>query len=70
MLPSKFENNPTLRLQVKSSSISLFTLASLCSKVYFRAYTVIDFLADRLVVLNMVTYGNFYCFLNEPMHLD
>ena len=24
--------------------------------MYFRAYTIIDFLADRLVFLNMVTY--------------
>ena len=55
MLPSKFEANPTLRLRVKHASFSLFTLASSCSNVYFRAYAIIDFLADWLVFLNTVT---------------
>ena len=53
--PSKFEANPTFRLRVKRASFSLFTLASSCSNAYFRAYAIIDFLADRLVFLNTVT---------------
>ena len=52
---SKFEANLTLRLRVKRTSFSLFTLASSCSNAYFRAYAIIDFFADRLVFLNMVT---------------
>ena len=55
MLSSKFEAIPMLRLRVKRSSFSLFTLASLCSNEYFHAYAIIDFLADRLVFLNTVT---------------
>ena len=55
MPPSKFEANPTLRRGVKSASISLFTLASSCTNAYFCAYAIIDYLADRLVFLNMVT---------------
>ena len=55
MPPSKFEANPTLCRGVKSASFSLFTLASSCANAYFRAYSIIDFLADRLVFLNMVT---------------
>ena len=55
MPPSKFEANLTLRLRVKRTSFSLFTLASSCSNAYFRAYAIIDFLADRLVFLNTVT---------------
>ena len=53
---SKFEANLTLHRGVKSASFSLFTLASSCANAYFRAYAIIDFLADRLVFLNMVTY--------------
>ena len=56
MPPSKFEANPTLRRGVKRASFSLFTLASSCAYAYFRAYAIIDFLADRLVFLNTVTY--------------
>ena len=56
MPPSKFEANPTLRHGVKCASFSLFTLASSGTNVYFRAYAIIDFLADRLVFLNTVTY--------------
>ena len=55
MPPSKFEANLTLRLRVKRTSFSLFTLASSCSNAYFRAYAIIDFLADQLVFLNTVT---------------
>ena len=51
-MPSKFEVNPMLRLRVKHAS---FTLVSSCLNVYFRAYAIIDFLADRLVFLNTVT---------------
>ena len=56
MPPSKFEANPTLRRGVKRVSFSLFTLASSCANADFRAYVIIDFLADRLVFLNTVTY--------------
>ena len=56
MPPSKFEANPTLRHGVKRASLSLFTLASSCANAYFRVYAIIDFLADRLVFLNTVTY--------------
>ena len=52
---SKFEANLTLRLGVKRAPFSLFTLASSCSNAYFRAYAIIDLLADRLVFLNTVT---------------
>ena len=55
MPPSKFEANPTLRRGVKLASVSLFTLASSCANAYFRAYAIIDFLADRLVFPNTVT---------------
>ena len=58
MPPSKFEANPTLHHGVKRASFSLFTLASSCANAYFRAYAIIDFLADRLVFLNTVTYGH------------
>ena len=54
---SKFEANPTLLHGVKCASFSLFTLASSCANVYFRAYAIIDFLADWLVFLNTVTYS-------------
>ena len=56
MPPSKFEANPTLHRGVKRASFSLFTLASSCANAYFRAYAIIDVLADRLVFLNTVTY--------------
>ena len=56
MPPSKFEANPMLRRGVKRASFSLFTLASSCANAYFRTYAIIDFLADRLVFLNTVTY--------------
>ena len=57
MPSSKFEANPTLRRGVKHASFSLFTLASSCANAYFRAYAIIDFLGDRLVFLNTVTYN-------------
>ena len=53
MPPSKFEANPTLHLWVKRAS---FSLASSCLNDYFRAYVIIDFLSNRLVFLNTVTY--------------
>ena len=53
---SKFEANLTLRLLVKHASFSLFPLPSSCSNDYFRAYTIIDFLANRLVFLNTVAF--------------
>ena len=56
MPPSNFEANPKLRLRVKRASFYLFSLVSSCSNAYFRAYAIIDFLADRLVFLNMVTF--------------
>ena len=56
MPPSKFEANLTLRRGVKHASFSLFTLVSSCVNVYFHAYAIIDFLTDRLVFLNTVTY--------------
>ena len=56
MLPSKFEANPTLSLRVKCASFSLFPLVSSCSNAYFRGYAIIDFLTDRLVFLNVVTF--------------
>ena len=59
---SKFEANPTLRRGVKLASVSLFTLASSCANAYFRAYAIIDFLADRLVFPNTVTYIIFLFF--------
>ena len=61
MPPSKFEANPTLGLGVKCASFSLFTLASSCSNASFRAYAIIDILADRLVFLNTVTYVYVIC---------
>ena len=51
MPPSKFEASRG----VKRASFSLFTLASSCANAYFRAYAIIDFIADRLVFLNTVT---------------
>ena len=56
MLPSKFEANPMLCLQVRRSSFSLFPLASSCLNNYFRTYVIIDFLANWLVFINKVTY--------------
>ena len=56
MPPSKFEANLTLRRGVKRASFSLCILASSCANAYIRAYAIIDFLADRLVFLNTVTY--------------
>ena len=61
MPPSKFEANPMLRRGVKRTSFSLFTLASSCTNVYFHAYAIIDFLADRLVFLNTVTFSCAEC---------
>ena len=43
----------TFRVRVKCAS---FSLASSCSNAYIRAYVIIDFLADRLVFLNTVTF--------------
>ena len=59
MPPSKFEASPMFSLRVKYYSFSVFPLASLCSNVYLHAYAIIDFLSDRLVFLNTVTY--IYC---------
>ena len=72
MPPSKYEANPTLRLGVKRASFSLFTLASSRANAYFRAYAIIDFLADRLVFLNTVTYSHFvyiYIYTTDPIIL-
>ena len=63
MPPSKFEANPMLHRGVKRASFSLFTLASSCANAYFRAYAIIDFLADRLVFLNTVTYRDIYVYV-------
>ena len=51
ILPSKFEANPTLSLRPGSFSIII-----LCLNDYFRMYAIIDFLANRLVFVNTVTY--------------
>ena len=56
MPPSKFEVNPMLHLRVRRAS---FLLESLCSNDYYRAYAIIDFLTNRLVFPNMVTYINY-----------
>ena len=56
MLPSKFEANPTIHLQVKHASFSLFSLVSSCSKDYYCVYVVFHFLAKWLVFQNMVTH--------------
>ena len=56
MPPSKFEANLTLRRGVRRASFSWFSLASSCANAYFCTYAIIDFLADRLVFLNTVTY--------------
>ena len=58
MPPSKFEADSTLRFRVRRASFffCLFPLASSCSNHYFRAYAIIDFLANRLFFLNTVTY--------------
>ena len=56
MPPSKFEANQMFRLRVKCTFFSFFPLASSCLNAYFRAYAIIDFLADRLVFLNNVTF--------------
>ena len=50
---SKLEGYLTLTLGVRRAS---FSLASSYLNDYFRAYTIIDFLANRLVLVNMVTY--------------
>ena len=55
MPPSKFEANSTLHRGIKRASFSLFTLASSCANAYYRAYAIINFLADRLIFLNTVT---------------
>ena len=56
MLLSTFEANVTLRLRVRHTSFYLFPLASSCTNDYFRAYAIIDFLANWLVFPNMVTH--------------
>ena len=56
MTSSKFEVNLMLRLPVRRASFSLFPLASSCSNDYFCMYVIIDFLANRLVFPNTVTY--------------
>ena len=56
MPPSKFEANSTLHLRVRHSSFSLFLLASSCSNDYYGAYAIIDFLSNRLIFPNTVTY--------------
>ena len=45
-----------LSLRVKRAYFSLFLLVSTCTNDYFRVYAVIDFLANRLVFLNTITY--------------
>ena len=81
MPPFKFEANPMLGLQVKRTSFSLFTLASSCLNAYFRAYVIINFLADWLVFLNTVTNlekfgraytkeaGSFKCMSNIKLYV-
>ena len=60
MPPSKFEANLTLLLRVRRATFSSFPLASPCLNDYFRVYTIIDFLANRLVFLNTVTYEHYH----------
>ena len=61
MPPSKFEANPTLSLRVRRASFSLFPLASSCLNNYFHVYSIIDFLANRLVFVNTVTCNLLVC---------
>ena len=42
---------------VKRTSFSLLPLESSCSYDYFCMYAIIDFLANKLVFLNTVTYS-------------
>ena len=51
-----FEAYPMLHLRVRRASFSLFPLVCSCSNDYFCAYAVVDFLANKLVFPNMVTY--------------
>ena len=55
---SKFEANTT---RLKCAYFSLFPLASSCSNDSFSIYMYVrdNFLANRLVFLNMVTYTTF-----------
>ena len=55
MLPSKFEGNPDA--PSTSKTLFFFFIASSRSNAYFRAYAIINFLADRLVFLNTVTHA-------------
>ena len=57
MPSSKFEANPMLSLQVRHAFFSLFLLASLCLNDYLRSHVIIDFLANRLVFVNTVTFS-------------
>ena len=52
--PSNFEANPTLCLQVRRASFSLF-IASTCSNDYFHSCAIIDFLTNLLDFPNTVT---------------
>ena len=56
MPSSKFEASTTLILRVRCGSFSILSLASSFLNDYFRAYMIIDFLANRLVFVNTVTY--------------
>ena len=63
MPPSKFEANLALRRGVKRVFfvyISVFVL-----ECVFPAYAIIDFLADRLVFLNTVTYDVMYLAISK-----
>ena len=59
---SQLEGYPALTLGVRRAS---FPLASSCLNDYFRAYTIIDFLAKRLVFVNIVTYVPHPGFISE-----
>ena len=56
MPPSNFEANLTLHLRVRHAIFSLFPFASSSSNDYFHMCVIIDFLANRLVFLNTVSY--------------
>ena len=60
---SKFETNLILCVQVRCASFSLYSLASLCLNDDFRAYVIIDFLANQLVFSQIRSHGCYqpYC---------
>ena len=53
---SKFEANLMHSLQARFTSSSLFPLVSSSLNDYFHAYAIIDFIANQLVFINMITY--------------